>query len=105
MAKTAPYLVGDKWTIDKDPEDKLWYVANIAAQLTDSATTATSFDLEPVGVTVLEKGVMQGTSNSLLPVKLGGMGAVGAPSYCTFRVTCANGEQFDRTIWFNRVDN
>lgn len=105
MAKTAPYLVGDKWTIDKDPEDKLWYVANVAAQLTDSATTAVSYVVELAGVTLIEKGAPQGVSNSLLPVKLEGMGAQGAESYCTFRVTCANGEQFDRTIWFNRVTN
>ena len=105
MAKTAPYLVGDKWTIDKDPEDQLWYVANVIAQLTDSATTASSFVLEVAGVTVLEKGVMQGSLNGLLPVKLGGMGGAGTNSYCTFRVTCANGEQFDKTMYFDRVNN
>lgn len=105
MARTRPELVGDKWIVDKDPDDKLWYVANVTAQLTDSATTAVSFEAIVDGVSVLEKGNPQGSLNGLLPVKLGGMGAVGVESFCTFRVTCANGEQFDRTIYFNRVSN
>lgn len=105
MARTAPYLVGDKLTIDKDPDDKLWYVANVIAQLTDSATTAVSFDAIPQGVTLLEKLAPQGNLNGLLPVKLDGMGAANTESFCIFRVTCANGEQFDRTIYFNRVNN
>lgn len=105
MAKTIPYLVGDKWTIDKDPEDKLWYVGNVTAALTDGATTAVSFEPIVDGVSVLEQGAPQGSLGGLLPVKLGGMGAQNTESYCTFRVTCANGEQFDRTIYFNRVSN
>lgn len=105
MAKTAPYLVGDKNTIDKDPEDQLWYVANVIAQLTDSATTAVSFEVILQGVTLMEKGAPQGNLSGLLPVKLEGMGALNTESFCTFRVTCANGERFDRTIYFNRVSN
>lgn len=105
MAKAAPYLVGDKYMIDKDPDDQLWYIANVIAQLTDSATTAVSFEPIVQGVELLEKAAPQGNLNGLLPVKLGSMGAVGTESSCIFRVTCANGEQFDRTIYFNRVNN
>ena len=105
MANAAPYQVGDKWTIDKDSDDKLWYVANVTAALTDGATTCASFEALPQGVTILEKGLPQGNLGGLLPVKLDGMGAANTESYCTFRVTCANGEQFDKTIYFNRVSN
>lgn len=105
MARTRPELVGDKWRLDKDPDDKLWYVANVIAQLTDAATTAVSFEALPVGVTVLEKGAPQGDRGGLLPVKLEGMGADGTESSCTFRVTCANGERFDKTMYFDRVSN
>lgn len=105
MARTKPEFTGDKWRLDKDPDDKLWYVFNVIAQLTDGATTAVSFEALPEGVTVLEKAAPQGTFNGLLPVKLGGMGAAGTESLCTVRVTCANGEQFDRTMYFDRVSN
>lgn len=105
MARTRPELVADKWRLDKDPDDKLWYVANVIAQLTDAATTAVSFEVVVEGVTVLEKAAPQGDRSGLLPVKLGGMGAQNAESSCTFRVTCANGEQFDKTMYFDRVSN
>ena len=105
MANATPYQVGDKWTIDKDPDDKLYYVANVTAQLVDGATSTVSFEVILQGVELLEKGAPQGNLGGLLPVKLGSMGAVNTESYCTFRVTCANGEQFDKTIYFNRVSN
>lgn len=105
MANAAPYLVGDKNTIDKDPDDKLYYVANVTAALVDGATSTASFDVIVQGVELIEKGAPQGNLGGLLPVKLGSMGALNTESYCTFRVTCANGEQFDKTIYFNRVSN
>lgn len=100
----APYLKDGKWTIDKDPEDKRYYVADISQDLTDSNTTAASVTCVVAGVTVLEGPEIQG---SKIVVKLGGLDTAtsGAVNYCTFRVVCANSEQFDRTIYFNRVDN
>lgn len=105
MGRDEPYVKDGRWYIDKDPEDKRYYVANVTQQLADSATTAASFEAIPQGVTLLEKGAPQGELGGLLPVKIGGMGPEGTESYCLFRVTCANGEQFDRTIHFNEVDN
>lgn len=100
---TAPYLKDGKWTINKDPEDKRYYVADITNDLTDSNTTAASVTCVVAGVTVVEGPEIQG---SKIVVKLGGLDtAPNAVNYCTFRVTCANSEQFDRTIYFNRVDN
>lgn len=100
----APKKIGDKWTVDKDPDDKLFYVANVTKDLTDSGTTAVSFEAVVSGVTVLAQAAPQGPSGGLLAVKLGGFGE-DDNTFCTFRVTCANTEQFDRTIWFNRVSN
>lgn len=99
---TAPYLEKGKWYIDKDPDDKRYYVANISKDLQDSATTATAVQAIVQGVSVLEGPVIQG---SLIVVKLGGLGPDNAESFCTFRVTCANTEQFDRTIYFKKQEN
>lgn len=105
MGKDEPYELNGRWYIDKDPDDKLFYVANVTAQLVDSNTTALSFEVIVEGVTLLEKGLPQGERGGLLPVKLGGMGPDDSDSYCIFRVTCANTEQFDRTIYFASVEN
>ena len=51
---TAPYQADGKWFIDKDPNDERYYVANIANDLTDSATTAVSVETIVSGVTSLE---------------------------------------------------
>lgn len=103
MAAIQPYEKDGKWYIDKDPEDKRYYVADIKNDLTDSATTAASVECVVAGVVVIEAPSIQG---SKIVVKLGGLDtAPGASNSCTFRVTCANSEQFDRTIYFNRVDN
>lgn len=104
MAATKPRLIGEKWTIDKDPDDKLFYVANVTKDLTDSGTTAVSYEPIISGVTLLAQAAPQGPLGGLLAVKLGGFGE-DDDTFCTFRVTCANTEQFDRTIWFKRVSN
>ena len=105
MGKNEPYEKDGRWYIDKDPDDKLFYVADVTNQLTDSATTAVSFEATVQGVTLLAAGSPQGSLGGLLPVKLEGMGESQTESFCRFRVTCANGERFDRTIYFNPVDN
>lgn len=105
MGKDEPYELNGRWYIDKDPNDKLFYVADVTSQLVDSNTTVVSFEAIPEGVTLLEKGAPQGDRGGLLPVKLGGMGPDEGESYCIFRVSCANTEQFDRTIYFAKVEN
>lgn len=91
-----------KWVLEKDPNDKLYYAANIAADLANSSTTAVSVEAVVAGVELLEGPDIQG---NVIVVKLGGMGTGITDSFCTFRVTCANGEQFDRTIYFRPVEN
>lgn len=104
MAADKPSLESGKWTLDIDPDDMLWYVADVTAQLADSGTTATAFTTIPAGVTVLSAGVPQGDRGGLLPAKIQGQANANGELKCTFRVTCANGEQFDRTMYFKKVD-
>jgi hypothetical protein len=96
----APYLEGGKWWSEKHPLDERYWVANLTIDLAERGTTAVSVEAIVAGVTVLQQPVIQG---KLIPVKLGGFNAAtGAVNFCTFRVTCANGERFDRTIWFKQ---
>jgi len=100
---TAPFQVDGKWYIEKDANDERYYVANVVNDLTDSATTAVSVETFVSGVTILEPASLQG---NLIVIKLGGLDvAANAKNFCTFRVTCANTEKFDRTIWFKGVEN
>jgi hypothetical protein len=100
VTPNAPYLEAGRWWSEKHPLDERYWVADITIDLDERATTATSVERIVAGVTVLEEPVIQG---KLIPVKLGGFNAAtGAINYCTFRVTCANGERFDRTIWFKQ---
>lgn len=96
----APYLEAGKWWCPKHPLDERYWVANITVDLDERKTTAVSVEPIVAGVTVLQQPVIQG---KLIPVKLGGFNAAAnAVNFCTFRVTCANGERFDRTIWFKQ---
>jgi hypothetical protein len=96
----APYLEAGKWWSEKHPLDERYWVANLTIDLAERGTTAVSVEAIVAGVTVLQQPVIQG---KLIPVKLGGFNAAtGAVNFCTFRVTCANSERFDRTIWFKQ---
>jgi len=100
VTPNAPFLEAGRWWSEKHPLDERYWVADITIDLDERATSATSVERIVAGVTVLEEPVIQG---KLIPVKLGGFNAAtGAINYCTFRVTCANGERFDRTIWFKQ---
>jgi lysophospholipase L1-like esterase len=100
VTPNAPFLEAGRWWSEKHPLDERYWVADITIDLDERATTAKSVERIVAGVTVLEEPVIQG---KLIPVKLGGFNAAtGAINYCTFRVTCANGERFDRTIWFKQ---
>jgi len=96
----APYLEAGRWWSEKHPLDERYWVADITVDLDERKTTAVSVEPIVAGVTVLQQPVIQG---KLIPVKLGGFNAAAnAVNFCTFRVTCANGERFDRTIWFKQ---
>jgi hypothetical protein len=96
----APYLEAGKWWSEKHPLDERYWVANITIDLAERGTTAKTVEAVVAGVTVLQDPVIQG---KLIAVKLGGFNAAtNAVNFCTFRVTCSNGERFDRTIWFKQ---
>ena len=100
---SVPTLTAGKWTIYKDPDDQRFYKADVSADLADMGTTASSVTAIVAGVSILTAAVISGTT---MIVKLGGLDVTANPvNYCTFRIACANGEVFDRTIWFIRVDN
>lgn len=96
---------GDRWTLDVDPADEVNYAANVIKWLYDSTTTAASFEPVPsTGVTVLEQGAPQGPLNGLLPTKLKVLFTVPEP-FLTHRVTTADGQIFNKTVWFKQVKN
>lgn len=98
----APYYRDGKWWSDKVPDDERYYVADFRIDIAEAGFAAAKAEVFVSGVKVLEQPVVQA---SLIPVKLGGFDELrGALNFCTFRVTLANGEQIDRTLWFNKVD-
>lgn len=105
MARFEPYKVGDKHTIDADQDDELNYVADVRQWCLDNATTVASFEIIPVGVTVMVKGAAQGDMSGLLPAKFKVLYPEGEQAHATFRTKTADGQQFDKTIWFNKVEN
>lgn len=102
---TEPKLTNGKWTLQVDPDDEVYYVWDVTQWLIDNATTASSFELVPVGVTVLLKGSPQGDRSGLLPAKLKLTEGATGERYCTARVTTADGQKFDKTMYFTAVQN
>lgn len=102
---TIPTLVQGKWTLQVDPDDEVNYVADVTQWLIDNATTAASFELIPTGVEVLLKGSPQGDRSGLLPAKLKFTTDVLQSRSCTWRVSTADGQRFDKTMHFTSVQN
>lgn len=102
---TEPKLTAGKWRLPVDPDDEVNYVFDVTQWLIDNATTAVSFELVPVGVTVLLKGTPQGDRSGLLPAKLKLTEGAASERYCTARTTTADGQKFDKTMYFDPVQN
>jgi len=102
---TEPKLVNGKWTLLVDTDDEVFYVFDVTQWLLDNATTAASFELIPVGVTVLLKGTAQGDRSGLLPAKLKLTEGATGERYCTARTTTVDGQKFDKTMYFTAVQN
>jgi len=105
-----PTLVGTKMTVDRDPDEISHYGADITQELQDRATTAVSVDLVLVGVVSKEPAQIQvvpgdGGSRTYVVAFLAGTDSDPPDGWkWVVRVTCANGERFDKTTWFNKVD-
>lgn len=112
MSTKEPTKVGDKWMVDRDPDEKSYYAADITQELLDRNTTTSQdkVEIDFLGVTVLEGPELQtatigGVEGFYVVVKLGPVdGEPPANWRWTARINCANGERFDKTTWFNRVD-
>lgn len=110
MSTKEPIKIGDKWTVDRDPDEKSHYAADITQELIDRATTAVSVALNLVGVAKLAEPDIQvvtkdGVQRTYVVAFLGGLGGEPPEGWrWEARVTCANLEEFDKTTWFNRKD-
>jgi hypothetical protein len=107
----VPTKVGDKWTVDRDPDEISYYAADITQELLDRNTTADSSKIVPVlfGVALLDGPQVQvamidGVQRTFVVVKLGGVDDPPDDWRWVARVPCVNGERFDKTTWFNKVD-
>jgi hypothetical protein len=94
-----------KITLEADPDDQLFYVADVTQWLTDNSTSAASFVLVVSGVKVLAQSAPQGDRGGLLPAKLQLLDDNTQDPQCTWRVTTADGQQFDKTLHFTKVSN
>lgn len=95
-------LVGDKWTIDKDPQATLDYTAGFREWLDFVSDTIQSHSVtKTVGVTVASSGVVNAAKDVLL--WLSG-GTKGKPAYVTVEILTVGGRRDQRTLHFNVVD-
>lgn len=113
MNEKAPWQEGGDWFVFRDPDEKSYYAADITAELIDRATTPKStgaLELVLIGVVQLEAPQIQvvtvaGVQRTYAIAFLGGIdGDPPANWKWTARVTCANGERFDKTTNFKRRD-
>lgn len=105
-----PTKDGDRWKVDRDVDEISYYGADITQELIDRATTAVSVVLVLVGVAQVEQPEIVTASledvERTYVIALLGPVAEHPPADWRWvaRVTCANGERFDKTTWFNEVD-
>lgn len=104
------YKDGDRWYADKDPDNKWHYVADISSELTLNSTTATAVTAIPDRMTVtLAAAIQTSGSSTFVVVQVTGptmpLAANSEDPSITFRVTCANGDIFDKTLYFKAVSD
>jgi hypothetical protein len=112
MSAKLPYKRGDKWVTDRDPDEESYYAADITDELTSRNTSPVPGQPEILlnGVTKLsdpaiQTAVVAGVTRTFVVVFLGGVeGEPPSDWFWTARVRCANGERFDKTTHFNRLD-
>ncbi|MFC5548192.1 hypothetical protein [Massilia aerilata] len=112
VSAKVPVKIGDKWTVDRDPDEISYYAADITQELLDRNTSADPSKIAPLlfGVGLLEGPDLQvetieGVPRTFVVVKLGGVDEDLPTDWrWVARVPCLNGERFDKTTWFNKVD-
>ena len=106
-----PSKIGGRWTVDRDVDEISYYGADITQELIDRATTAVSVVLVLVGVAQVElpeivTASLEGAERTYVVALLGPIAEESPADWkWVARVTCANGERFDKTTWFNKVDS
>jgi hypothetical protein len=101
---TAPYDGPKGKTIDVDPDDINYIVWDVTKDLSDRGTTAASVVMAPGGaITVSQGPTIQGTV--VVAMLQMDVSVPLVSHYGTVRVTCADGQRFDRTIYFNLEDH
>lgn len=112
MSAKLPYKRGDKWVTDRDPDEESYYAADITDELTSRNTTPVPGQPEILlsGVAMLSEPAIQtaivaGVTRTFVVVFLAGIeGEPPSDWFWTARVRCVNGERFDKTTHFNRLD-
>lgn len=110
MSAKVPTLIDGKMMCDRDPDEESYYAADITEELADRNTTAKSVELVLVGVAQLEEPDIQvatkdGVPHTYVVAFLGGIDGDPPEDWkWVARVRCANGERFDKTTHFNKVD-
>ena len=110
MTAREPWQEGDDWFVNRDPDEKSHYAADITQELIDRATTAKTVVLNLTGVVQLEEPQIQvaakdGVQRTYVVAFLGGTGSAPPADWrWEARVTCANLEEFDKTTHFKRKD-
>ncbi len=112
MDVKVPVKDGSKWKVDRDRDEISYYAADITNELRDRNTIAVQGKVVALayGVEVLEGPEIQvatidGAERTFVVVKLGdSAGELPDDWRWVARVSCANGERFDKTTWFNEVD-
>jgi len=112
MTAKPAYKAGDKWMVDRDPDEKSRYAADITDELADRKTTVAANGVELIlsGVVsladpVLQQATITGVTRTFVIAFLGPVdGSAPASASWVARVTCANGERFDHTTHVNKKD-
>jgi hypothetical protein len=93
------------WTIDKDPREDEWYGLKIYGDISAMGTAISSVTAVVKGVTISSQAEIVDPAG-YVRVKLTGLDVTSdeAVNWCTYMITCANGESFPRSIYFrNKV--
>lgn len=114
MTAKVPTKDGDKWMCDRDPDEESYYAADITDELADRFTSVKDstdaieilvHGVEQVGAHSIQVAEVDGVERTFVVVFLVGIDADPPEDwYWLARVRCANGERFDKTTWFKRMD-
>jgi hypothetical protein len=99
-----PYIFNERHYVDKDPDNKWYYVIDVTDEITKNNTTAVSATYTTSRMTVLEGPTV--SSGKYITIKVTGpsdpVNQTDEDAFVQLHVTCANTEEFDKRLWFNQ---